>query len=207
MEMYDSSYIDATKYCDMCNASLIVPKFTPCCCQTICAETCEKELFKVGTKFKCPLCNQMSKITKPLIVNKTVERILSCKRIKIDSNYLDTKVAYDATKLMLDDVQWLLDNPDTFIQEHFDDLKGEIEEHTNRIIKQLQEKKVKVLKALEEEEKNCHDYIKAMPEDFGFQKFKKIVEPFLSTVNSTVAKVLNDVNNNNLSGSSVNRYK
>lgn len=79
----------------------------------------------------------------------------------------------------------MLSYPDLFVNTHFSDLKNRIDLHTEQTINRIQQKRADILLELTEYEKESLRFIEPIGttnNNFNFQQFREIVEPYLNDI-------------------------
>ena len=168
--------------CELCKTQYEDPLILPCY-NTVCSKHVYIETN--GSKFKCSFCDkEHDSLNEKYPIDTKINKLL-----KISSNYISKEYIYfgennagardmhEKLSDLMNKAKILVDDPEYFINEHFNALRNKIDLTKEQYVKMIEDNCEKIIKQVNDLETDCKSKLLKRPEETGeLKKYIKDVE-------------------------------
>lgn len=175
--------------CELCKTQYEDPLILPCY-NTVCSKHVYIETN--GSKFKCSFCDkEHDSLNEKYPIDIKINKLL-----KISSNYISKNYIYfgennagardmhEKLSDLMNKAKILVDDPEYFINEHFNELRNKIDLTKEQYVKMIEDNCEKIIKQVNDLETDCKSKLSKRPEET--EELKKYIKDVENQLNDSM---------------------
>ncbi len=175
--------------CEICETQYEDPLILPCH-NTVCSKHVYLETN--GSKFKCSFCDkEHDSSSEKYPIDKKINKLLKISGNYINKDYIylgennaGAKDMYDELSDLMNKAKILVDDPEYFINEHFNELRNKIDLTKEQYVKMIEDNCEKIITQVNDLEKDCKSKLLNKPEET--EELKKYIKDVENQLNDYI---------------------